>query len=258
MVNYLKCCKWKVSSILWSNHQHQQRPSEKWGCTRNKGMQIMFSSTPNSAQEEPNSVQIFCFSTLHYSDNREVPCIATVPWFSWVTSFDEWWVTLIQTNQTIECLNCMVNIVIIAHSDKIVCSICFWYDLLVVMNAINKAFGSCWWTFRWSQTPWYKKLCIKSSDNEFGNMHCVKCQSWHQPYSSPEQFRAVLLIRGQMPQTLQVVTTINFWIPPPISGDPQKELKDHIIQSFQSLVHFLLEWSIIHHKNLWFLRMMVL
>jgi hypothetical protein len=147
MVNSLKCCKWKVSSILWSNHQHQQRPSEKWGCTRNKGMQIVFSSTPNSAQEEPNSVQIFCFSTLHYSDNREIPCIVTVPWFSWVTSFDEWWVTLIQTNQTIECLNCMVNIVIIAHSDKIVCSICFWYDLLVVMNAINKAFGSCWWTF---------------------------------------------------------------------------------------------------------------
>ena len=144
MVNYLKCCKWKVSSILWSNHQHQQRPSEKWGCTRNKGMQIMFSSTPNSAQEEPNSVQIFCFSTLHYSDNREVPCIATVPWFSWVTSFDEWWVTLIQTNQTIECLNCMVNIVIIAHSDKIVCSICFWYDLLVVMNVIRKLF---WFMF---------------------------------------------------------------------------------------------------------------
>jgi hypothetical protein len=91
MVNSLKCCKWKVSSILWSNHQHQQRPSEKWGCTRNKGMQIMFSSTPNSAQEEPNSIQIFCFSTLHYSDNKEVPCIVTVPWFSWVSSFDEWW-----------------------------------------------------------------------------------------------------------------------------------------------------------------------
>ena len=66
-VNYLKCCKcckWKVSSILWSNHQHQQRPSEKWGCTRNKGMQIMFSSTPNSAQEEPNSIQMFCFSII--------------------------------------------------------------------------------------------------------------------------------------------------------------------------------------------------
>ena len=70
------------------------------------------------------------------------------------------------------------------------------------------------------------------------------------PYSNSEQFRVVLLIRGQLPQTLQVVTTINFWIPPPISGDPQKEWKDHIVQSFQSLVHFLLEWSIIHHKNL--------
>jgi hypothetical protein len=46
------------------------------------------------------------------------------------------------------------------------------------------------------------------------------------PYSSSEQFRVVLLIRGQMPQTLRVVTTINFWIPPPISGDPQKELKE--------------------------------
>jgi hypothetical protein len=30
MVNYLKCCKWKVSSILWcNNHQHQQKPLEK-------------------------------------------------------------------------------------------------------------------------------------------------------------------------------------------------------------------------------------
>jgi hypothetical protein len=52
----------------------------------------MFSSTPNSAQEEPNSIQIFCSSTLHYSDNKEVvpSCIIiTVPLFSWVSSFDE-------------------------------------------------------------------------------------------------------------------------------------------------------------------------
>lgn len=52
LVNYLKCCKWKVPSILSSNHQHQQTPSERWGCTRKKGMQIMFSSTPNWTQEQ--------------------------------------------------------------------------------------------------------------------------------------------------------------------------------------------------------------
>ena len=147
MVNYLKCCKWKVSSILWSNHQHQQRPSEKWGCTRNKGMQIMFSSTPNSAQEEPKNLQIFCSSTLHYSDNKKVPCIITVPWFSWVSSFDEWWATLIQ--KPTKPLNAWIVwwILLLLHIEKIVCT-CFWYDLLVVMNAINKAFGSCWWTFQ--------------------------------------------------------------------------------------------------------------
>jgi hypothetical protein len=40
----------------------------------------MFSSTPNSAQEEQKNLQIFCSSTLHYSDNKEVvPCIITVP-----------------------------------------------------------------------------------------------------------------------------------------------------------------------------------
>jgi hypothetical protein len=45
-------------------------------------------------------------------------------------------------NQTFERLNCMVNIDIIAHPEKIVC-VCFLYDLLVVMNVIEQSFGSC-------------------------------------------------------------------------------------------------------------------
>ena len=48
-----------------------------------------------------------------------------------------------KTNKTVEGLNCVLYMVIMTHSEKIVCSICFGYDLLVVMNAINKAFSSC-------------------------------------------------------------------------------------------------------------------
>jgi hypothetical protein len=87
-VTYLKYWKWKVPSIIWSNHEHQQRPSVKWGCTRKKGMQIlMFSSTPNSTQEPPGTLHPHL--ALIYRDNKEVPCIVTASSFSWIRSSDE-------------------------------------------------------------------------------------------------------------------------------------------------------------------------
>ncbi len=103
MVNSLKCCKWKVSSILWSNHQHQQRPSERWGNTRKKGIQIMFSSTQNSTQDPPGTLwedslclfliwsvgsfkchkQIFWFMLMDFSDatkHHDIKKLHQVKW----------------------------------------------------------------------------------------------------------------------------------------------------------------------------------
>jgi hypothetical protein len=66
-----------------TNISREQRLSEKWGCARKKGMHIMFSSTPNSTQEEPSENLLQDLALF-----KDVPHSVTSPSFSWISSSD--------------------------------------------------------------------------------------------------------------------------------------------------------------------------
>jgi hypothetical protein len=76
----------QMESAINSLITNISRDPQKSGDTQEKKE---FKLCFHQLQIQRKNHQAFCTSTLHYTDNKEVPCIVTASSLSWIGSFDE-------------------------------------------------------------------------------------------------------------------------------------------------------------------------